>query len=127
MAIDVRPTLLDRAVAWFSPRAGAERLAGRAAISASTSMFGTGGYRGGQGDRQKRRGFFARGRSANADMIPGSDRLRAEQRDAAMNTPIAVAALGRMASASARCAARAGTRSRIWTGPSRSGACRRRG
>ncbi|MDR6136185.1 lambda family phage portal protein [Sphingomonas sp. SORGH_AS802] len=96
MAIDVRPNLLDRAVAWFSPRAGAERLAGRAAISASTSMFGTGGYRGGQGDRQKRRGFFARGRSANADMIPGSDRLRAEQRDAAMNAPIAVAALNRM-------------------------------
>ena len=96
MAIEVRPNLLDRAIAWAMPRAGAERIAARTAISASTTMFGTGGYRGGQGERGKRRGWFGRGRSANADMIPGSDRLRAEQRDAAMNTPIAVAALGRM-------------------------------
>nr|WP_244646810.1 phage portal protein [Sphingomonas sp. CFBP 8760] len=61
-------------------------------------MFGGGGggYRGGQGDRGKRRGFGARARSANADILPGSERLRAEQRDAVMNQPIATAAINRM-------------------------------
>ncbi|WP_230770679.1 phage portal protein [Sphingomonas sp. Leaf4] len=92
----MRPTLLDRAIGFFSPRAGAERIVQRGVIAASTSMLGTGGYRGANSERGRRRGSTARARSANADMLPGSDRLRAEQRDAVMNQPIATAAIGRM-------------------------------
>lgn len=98
MKIESRPTLLDRAVSYFNPAAGLSRATARTQLAASTMMFGgQGGYRGGRGDRAKRRGWFARARSANADMIPGSDRLRAEQRDAAMNQPIAGAAINRKA------------------------------
>ena len=96
MKIDVRQNLLDRAIGYFAPKAGADRLAARTQIAASTAVFGQGGYRGAQGERGKRRGWFARARSANADMLPGSERLRAEQRDAAMNQPIATAAINRM-------------------------------
>ena len=96
MKIDVRPNLLDRTIAYFRPQAGAERLAARATIAASIGLSGGGGYRGGRGERGKRRGWFARARSANADMLPGSERLRAEQRDAVMNAPIATAAINRM-------------------------------
>lgn len=100
MKIEVRPTLLDRAIGYFNPKAGADRLADRTRMSASTSFFGgSGGYRGGRGERGKRRGWFARARSANADMLPGSERLRAEQRDAVMNAPIATAAINRMVTA----------------------------
>ena len=68
----------------------------RTRMAASASIFGgSGGYRGAQPDRGKRRGWFARARSANADNLPGSERLRAEQRDAAMNQPIATAAINR--------------------------------
>lgn len=92
----VRPNLLDRAVAYVNPRAGVERLAQRTQIAASTALLGGGGYRGAQPDRGKRRGWLSRARSANADMLPGSERLRAAQRDAAMNQPIATAAINRM-------------------------------
>jgi len=95
--VDARQSLLDRAIGYLSPKAGVERLAARTRISATTSIFGGGGgYRGGRGERGKRRGWFARARSANADVLPGSERLRAEQRDAVMNAPIATAAINRM-------------------------------
>lgn len=96
MAIDVRPTLLDRAVSFFAPRAGAERIMARTQIATATSMFGGGGYRGAQTEQRGRKGRAARARSANADMLPSSERLRAAQRDAVMNDPIATAAIGRM-------------------------------
>jgi lambda family phage portal protein len=93
---EARPTLLDRAVGWFNPSAGRDRVTARTQMAATTAMFGgTSGYRGAQPDRSKRRNWFARARSANADTLPGSERLRAEQRDAAMNQPIATAAINR--------------------------------
>ena len=96
MKVRVQPNFIDRAVAFVNPEAGRQRLAARAQISASESMFGgVGGYRGAQPDRGKRRGWFARARSANADNLPGAERMRAEQRDAAMNQPIATAAINR--------------------------------
>lgn len=105
MALDVRPTLVDRAVGLFSPTAARDRVVARAQMTAATAMVngigsaggiaGAGGYRGAQPDRTRRRGWFARARSANADTLPRSDRLRAEQRDAAMNQPIATAAINR--------------------------------
>jgi lambda family phage portal protein len=96
---EAKPNLVDRAVAFFDPSAGLARVESRTRLMATTAMFGggQGGYRGGKGERAKRRGWFSRGRSANADVIPGSDRLRAEQRDAAMNQPIATAAINRKA------------------------------
>lgn len=96
MQVSVAPNVVDRMVGWINPRAGQDRLTARARMAATTAMFGgSGGYRGAQPDRTKRRGWFARARSANADVLPGSDRLRAEQRDAAMNQPVATAALTR--------------------------------
>ena len=96
MKVRVRPTLVDRAVGLINPQAGLARMEARARLAASSAMFGgSGGYRGAQPDRGKRRGWFARARSANADTLPGSERMRAEQRDAAMNQPIATAAINR--------------------------------
>ncbi|WP_426257227.1 phage portal protein [Sphingomonas sp. DC1400] len=97
MKVRVTPNLIDRAVGFIDPAAGLARLENRARLSATSSVFGggAGGYRGAQPDRAKRRGWFARARSANADTLPGSDRMRAEQRDAAMNQPIATAAINR--------------------------------
>lgn len=96
MKIDARQNFLDRTIAYFRPKAGLERLAARTSMAASIGLSGGGGYRGGRGERGKKRGWFARARSANADMLPGSERLRAEQRDAVMNAPIATAAINRM-------------------------------
>lgn len=99
--MDLRPTLADRAIGWFSPAAARDRLVARAQTAAATAMLGGtglaggGGYRGAQPDRTRRRGWFARPRSANADTLPRSEKLRAEQRDAAMNQPIATAAINR--------------------------------
>lgn len=88
---------MDRAIARVSPKWGSERYTRKVQMAASTQMFGgSSGYKGASADRGKRRGWFARARSANADMLPGADRLRAQQRDAAMNQPIATAALNRM-------------------------------
>ena len=97
MKIRARPNLIDRAVGFLNPQAGLERMEARTRLAASATMFGggTGGYRGARPDRGKRRGWFARARSANADNLPGADRMRAEQRDAAMNQPIATAAINR--------------------------------
>lgn len=100
MKVRVQPTLIDRAVALVNPAAGVARVKARAQMAAASAMFGGGvtgggGYRGGQVERGKRRGWFARSRSANADTLPGADRLRAESRDAAMNQPIATAAINR--------------------------------
>jgi len=92
----VQPNLIDRAIAVVNPAAAEARINARTRMAASASVFGgAGGYRGAQPDRGKRRGWFARARSANADNLPGSERLRAEQRDAAMNQPIATAAIHR--------------------------------
>lgn len=98
MKIQAKRTFLDKAIGFFSPKAGLERQVARVQTAASAAMFGggSGGYRGGQPDRAARRGWRARARSANADILPQSERLRAEQRDAAMNQPIATAALNRM-------------------------------
>jgi lambda family phage portal protein len=95
--IRAQPNLIDRAVGFVNPQAGLERMEARTRLAASATMFGggAGGYRGAQPDRGKRRGWFARARSANADNLPGADRMRAEQRDAAMNQPIATAAINR--------------------------------
>ena len=88
--------LLARALAAIAPAAGPDTQAAIAATSAMTGLGGAGGYRGGRGERGRRRGWFARARSANADILPGSDRMRAAQRDAAMNAPIATAAINRL-------------------------------
>jgi lambda family phage portal protein len=106
--IEVRPTIMDRMVSAFSPERGLKRVAARASLVAATSMtagrspvepggkiWGRGGYKGGHKDRRQTRGWFARSRSANGDVLGDQKTLIARSRDAAMNMPLATAAVER--------------------------------
>jgi lambda family phage portal protein len=104
--IEVRPTVMDRMVAAFSPRRGLQRIAARASFQAMAAasaptepgggrVFGRGGYKGAHGDRRQTRGWFARLRSANQDALGNQRTLIARARDAAMNMPLATAAVER--------------------------------
>lgn len=94
--------IIDRTVGFFSPEAGARRVAARAAFNAATSLSssmeqritGPGGYRGGRSDRRATKGWSAKSRSANADAAKRGT-LIARSRDAAMNMPLATAAIDR--------------------------------
>ncbi len=85
-----RPTLLDRAIAWVDPAAGARRLAARTTYNALS-----GGYQGARRDRRQTGRWTPGGGSADADILPDLPELRERTRDAVRNTPIATAALGR--------------------------------
>lgn len=105
--IEVKPTLMDRMVAAFSPERGLKRVAARAGMAAAVSLsakaptapggaiLGRGGYVGGHLDRRQTRGWFARLRSANADAIGDQQTLIARSRAAHMNMPLATAAIER--------------------------------
>jgi lambda family phage portal protein len=108
--MEIRPNLMDRMVAAFSPARGLQRMAARASLAAATALtaprsgsptdpggriFGRGGYNGGQRNRRQTRGWFARNRSANADTLGDQRTLIARSRDAAMNMPLATAAIER--------------------------------
>ncbi|RDV06419.1 phage portal protein [Sphingorhabdus pulchriflava] len=95
---------IDRTIAAISPAAGVRRIAARAALERTTALTsptetrerisGPGGYRGGRSDRRATSNWSSRPRSANAD---GSQRktLVGRSRDAAMNLPLATAAIDR--------------------------------
>ena len=99
------PTIFDRMAGAISPRWGARRLVDRAAYGAIAAATGVpapggevgrrGGYRAGQSDRRQTRGWFARPKSANADVLGNQRTLIARSRDAAMNLPAATAAVER--------------------------------
>lgn len=105
--MEVRPTMMDRMVAAFSPAAGARRLVGRAALQAATALTsgsptdpggrisGRGGYNAANSNRRQTRGWFARARSPNADYVGGQKTLIARSRDTAMNMPLGTAAIER--------------------------------
>lgn len=108
--IEVKPTLMDRMVSAVSPERGLKRMAARASLSAATALtqmrsgsltdpggriIGRGGYKGGHGDRRQTRGWFARARSANADTLGDQKAVIGRSRDAAMNMPLATAAVER--------------------------------
>jgi lambda family phage portal protein len=80
-------TLLDRAVAWFSPATGVERLRARRTMSA------LGGYKSARRDRRATKRWQPGGSSADADTLPDVPELRARSRDLARNMPLATGAL----------------------------------
>lgn len=104
--LEVRPNLMDRMVGAFAPERALRRVAARASLAAATALtapatdpgggvFGRGGYKGGHGDRRQTRGWWARARSANADVLGDQKTVIARSRDAAMNMPLATAAIER--------------------------------
>ena len=84
------PNLLDRLVGYFSPGMAVERIRDRTMLSMVT---GTGGYAGGKRDRRATKNWRPGGGSANADLLPELDTLRARNRDLVRNVPIASGAI----------------------------------
>ncbi len=86
--IEVKWTLADRLTEWLNPKAGLERLKGRA------MMASVGGYEGGKRDRRATRNWRPSQRSANEDISGDLPDLRARSRDLIRNVPIATGAIG---------------------------------
>ncbi|MGE0456419.1 MAG: phage portal protein [Vicinamibacterales bacterium] len=86
------PSLLDRLVGYFSPQMGLQRMRARAGLALATS-FGGGGYNAGRSDRTALKEYRPGIGSADADLNPGLDSIRARSRDQARNNPIATGAL----------------------------------
>jgi lambda family phage portal protein len=84
---EARPNLLDRIIEWVAPGVGLTRRRDRAMLDAS------GGYRGGKRDRRATGSWTPLGGSADADLMPEVDDLRARSRDLARNVPIATGAI----------------------------------
>lgn len=87
--VDVKWTLLDRAVAQISPRRGMERWQHRTMMA----LNGVGGYDGGRRDRRSTRNWRPRDGSAEADTSLDLPDMRARSRDLVRNVPIATGAL----------------------------------
>lgn len=80
--------LLDRAVTWFHPQAGLERMRKRAALAAAS------GYVGARSDRTSLQRWAASvGASADTDTLPDLEILRARSRDLERNDPMAHSAI----------------------------------
>jgi lambda family phage portal protein len=91
MIKEVKPTLSDKIIGFFSPELETKRVRQRAMTS-----FYAGGYPipGDPNDRAMR-GFGVSQNMADADILPGLGRMRAGSRDLFMNTPVPVAILKR--------------------------------
>ena len=83
----VQQNLLDKAIAYFSPRVAQQRLASRAQLAM------VGGYTGARYDRAALTSWRATGGSPNSDIIADLPTLRARSRDQMRNAPIALGAL----------------------------------
>lgn len=83
----VGPNIVDRAVSWFSPRAGLNRMRYRMAAGA------VGGYLGARRDRNATSRWSVLSASADADTLPDLDTLRARSRDMVRNDPLAHSAV----------------------------------
>lgn len=84
----VTMTAVDRFIGLFSPKAALERAHYRARLDAAT-----GGYRGGRRDRRATKRWVPEPGSADADVLPQLDDLRARSRDLARLSPIATGAI----------------------------------
>ncbi|MDR7220349.1 phage portal protein [Aminobacter aminovorans] len=82
--------MLDRLVGYISPGAGLARVRDRTMLA---SLTGTGGYKGGKLDRRATKNWRPGGNSADADLLPELDDLRARSRDLARNLPVATGAI----------------------------------
>lgn len=83
----VHPNLLDKAIAYVSPKIAAERLGARTALALA------GGYTGARIDRAQLSRYMPMAGSANADTIRDLPMLRARSRDQMRNAPVAIGAL----------------------------------
>ncbi len=92
-ALAPRLTLLDRAIGWFNPRAGAERFAWRAAQVEQARAFAMAS----RGRRTS--GWRADGSSANAEVAAGAQLIRWRARELVRNNPFAAGAVSKLAAA----------------------------
>ena len=83
------PTIIDRVVTFFNPRAGFERHKARLLLTAT----GYGGYTGGRRDRRALRNWRPLAGNADADILTDLPDLRPRARDLARNNPIATGAV----------------------------------
>lgn len=81
---------VDRAVGFFNPKAGLDRLKNRMMLDAAT---GQGGYNGGRRDRRATKNWRPRPASANDDTLPDLPDLVARSRELVRNVPIATGAV----------------------------------
>lgn len=88
----VRLNLFDRAVCAMNPKAGAERIKARAALS----YLEDSGYIVAGGSRRSVRGWKASANSPEVDVLPKLEAARASSRDLYMNTALASGALKRV-------------------------------
>lgn len=80
--------LLDRAIAYLSPRVALQRLQQRVALAL------TGGYTGARVDRAQLAAWRTSAGSPETDLIPDLPKLRERSRDLARNAPVATGAIG---------------------------------
>lgn len=83
----MKGNLLDRAITYVAPRAGARRLAARMAISTAS------GYDAAKRERAAMRNFSVLAQTADADSLPDLATQRARSRHMLMNAPIAAGAI----------------------------------
>lgn len=83
----VRPTIVDRAVGWFSPAAGLRRYSSRVTMANLQRLYD--GAAGGRGTE----GWRARGTSADTEIAIAGAELRDRMRDLVRNNPLAANAV----------------------------------
>jgi len=83
----VEPNLLDKAITYFNPKWGRERIAHR------TMLAMTGGYTGGRRDRRATKEWQSSKADADYDILPDLHLLRERSRDLARNNPLATGAI----------------------------------
>jgi len=79
--------LVDRAIAYVSPRLGAQRARDRLHLTAAS------GYDAARRELSAMRNFSARGQTADADTLPNLGEIRARSRAMLMNAPLAAGAV----------------------------------
>ncbi|MCC2673058.1 MAG: hypothetical protein K0R58_5 [Ramlibacter sp.] len=89
----VQQNVLDKVITYFSPKAGARRLAARGALALA------GGYTGARIDRSSLKNWKPGGGSPETDIIADLPMLRDRTRDAVRNAPVATGAVGNAVSA----------------------------
>lgn len=86
--------LLDKVIAYVSPRTAARRLMARAALRSVGAYSGAGGgYLGARRDRAATSAWNPGGGSPTTDIIPDLPALRSRSRDQLRNAPVAVGAI----------------------------------
>lgn len=85
---DVKPNLLDRAIAAVAPRLAVRRMQARVVLALA------GGYTGARTDRATLSGWRAQAGGPESDIVGDLPALRGRSRDLARNAPIAAGAIG---------------------------------